>query len=190
MAAVTSGRSSGPGQPAYTGSALVRAAQSRTIRALRSVSGSGTLPATAVRAFTSSRLPAPSANKIAIASSCPGSVSMIMLRDGALESASRLRAIAGLPGTVAARTPRPDTPVNASDVSRNPRRDAWDLASGSRRSSCMPCLTFDRLDRFAAEPIRSRKVPKLTEVPSTESDNAKKCGSERKDLSRQEVDDE
>ena len=47
----------------------VRSAQSRTIRALRSVRLSGTLPATVVIARTSSRSLAPSANRIAIASS-------------------------------------------------------------------------------------------------------------------------
>lgn len=50
------------------------------MRAFFDVSSSGTLPATAVIPKTSNASGAPSANKMATASSCPGSVSMMILR--------------------------------------------------------------------------------------------------------------
>ena len=76
--AVTSLRSSGTSQPAKTGMS-VRPASSQTMRALREVRGSGTLPATAVIPSTSSSGEA-RARRMATASSCPGSVSMMMRR--------------------------------------------------------------------------------------------------------------
>src|SRR5271166_2842317 len=57
-----------------------RPASSQTRRALRSVSASGRLPATATRPRTSNSSAAANASRIATASSRPGSVSMMIRR--------------------------------------------------------------------------------------------------------------
>ena len=77
--AVISLRAMGASHPAKTGTSTLPA-NSQTIRVFFCVNGRGTLPATAVipRTLISSGLP--SASKIAAASSCPGSVSMMMSR--------------------------------------------------------------------------------------------------------------
>ena len=85
--AVTSGRTSGRIDPWTTGMS-VRPASSHSFSALAVVSDSGTLPATVVRPAISSS-GEPIASRMAMASSCPGSVSMMMRLVSAITASLR-----------------------------------------------------------------------------------------------------
>ena len=126
--AVTSGRRSGAAAPAWTGTS-VRPASSQIFSALQVVSGSGTLPATVQTPRTSISGLA-KAVRIAMASSWPGSVSMMMRWFIVLASAGRSRLVR--------RGPKPPragvgTPPAAATVSRRAAK-----GKGRRRRPLRP----------------------------------------------------